>query len=143
MSPPERPSAPASSADPSVATDAPATPSRVGRRGFASAAVLIAVLTALSRLVGFGRTLVLGSVAKPGLSQAYLTANTIPNIIFEIVAGGALAGLVVPMVAGAIARDDRRGVGRDRVGVAHLGAGDPGAAGGAGGRVRASDRRRC
>ena len=111
MSPPERPSAPASSADPSVATGAPATPSRVGRRGFASAAVLIAVLTALSRLVGFGRTLVLGSVAKPGLSQAYLTANTIPNIIFEIVAGGALASLVVPMVAGAIARDDRRGVG--------------------------------
>jgi putative peptidoglycan lipid II flippase len=81
------------------------------RGGFASAAALIAVLTALSRLVGFGRTLVLGGVAKPGLSQAYLTANTIPNIIFEIVAGGALAGLVVPMVAGAIARDDRRGVG--------------------------------
>lgn len=79
----------------------------------AGAAALIAVLTVLSRIVGFVRTLILGRVTggNSHLTAAYLTANTIPNIIFEIVAGGALASLVVPLVAGAIARDDRRTVG--------------------------------
>ncbi len=82
------------------------------RTGFAGAAAMIAGITILSRIVGFGRTLILGHVAEPVLNQAYLTANTIPNIIFEIVAGGALAALVVPLVAGAIARSDRASIGR-------------------------------
>jgi putative peptidoglycan lipid II flippase len=80
--------------------------------GFAGAALMIASLTVLSRIVGFGRSLILGRVADANISQAYVTANTIPNIIFEIVAGGALASLVVPLVAGAIARADRQQVGR-------------------------------
>jgi putative peptidoglycan lipid II flippase len=46
------------------------------------------------------------------LAEVYLAANTIPNIIFEIVAGGALAALVVPLLAGHIARDDRGATGR-------------------------------
>jgi putative peptidoglycan lipid II flippase len=78
----------------------------------AGAAALISVLTVASRLIGFVRTLVLGKVANPGLSTAYLTANIVPNIIFEIVAGGALASLVVPLVAGDVARGRRDGVGR-------------------------------
>jgi putative peptidoglycan lipid II flippase len=82
------------------------------RSGFAGAAALIAGITILSRIIGFGRTLLLGHVAQPRLGQAYLTANTIPNIIFEIIAGGALAALVVPLVAGAIARSDRAEIGR-------------------------------
>jgi putative peptidoglycan lipid II flippase len=119
------PIARASSAEPAVSPDA-LTPDggaadQVGANqvgagrmgsGFANAALLIAVLTVLSRLVGFGRTLILGRVAAPGINTAYLTANTIPNIIFEIVAGGALASLVVPLVAGAVARSDRRSVGQ-------------------------------
>ena len=82
-----------------------------GVRRLAGAAALIAGLTIASRLLGFVRTLVLGKVAIAELSTAYLTANLIPNIIFEIVAGGALASLVVPLVAGAIARRDRATVG--------------------------------
>src|SRR5690606_26568225 len=38
--------------------------------------------------------------------------NLIPNIVFEIVAGGALASLVVPLLAGAIAVGDRAAVAR-------------------------------
>lgn len=79
---------------------------RIGR-----AAALIAVLTVLSRVAGFARTLVFGwSVGANDLGGVYLTANTVPNIIFEIVAGGALASLVVPLLAGGVARDDRRSV---------------------------------
>ncbi len=85
-----------------------------GRARFAGAAAMIAGLTIASRIVGFGRTLVLGHVAGAGsdITNAYLTANLVPNIIFEIVAGGALAALVVPLVAGAINRADRAGVAR-------------------------------
>ena len=46
------------------------------------------------------------------LADVYLAANTVPNILFEIVAGGALAALVVPLVAGHIAGGDRGATGR-------------------------------
>lgn len=88
---------------------ASARPPRAAR--LASAALLIAVLTVAARLAGFARTLVfVTAVGDRDLGALYQSANTVPNIIFEIVAGGALASLVVPMLAGAVARDDRRTV---------------------------------
>lgn len=70
-------------------------------RGLAGAALLIGVLTVLARLAGFGRTLVFSqTVTAQCVGQVYNTANMIPNIVFEIVAGGALAALVVPVLAG-------------------------------------------
>ncbi|MEG3632389.1 murein biosynthesis integral membrane protein MurJ [Micromonospora palythoicola] len=83
----------------------------VGAGRVAGAAALIAALTVLSRLAGFGRTAVFTWVLQDSdLGAMYLLANTIPNIIFEIVAGGALASLVVPLLAGAVAAGDRRTV---------------------------------
>lgn len=71
-----------------------------GRRLFGAAA-LVAGLTILSRIAGFARILVFNwSVGPTFLGDAYQAANTIPNIIFELVAGGALASLVVPLLAG-------------------------------------------
>ncbi|GAA0730435.1 virulence factor MviN [Dactylosporangium roseum] len=52
------------------------------------------------------------SVGPTYLGNAYQAANTIPNIIFELVAGGALASLVVPLLAGPAAKQDRQTVGR-------------------------------
>ena len=53
---------------------------------------------------GFGRTLVFTNTVGAGSTgDIYLAANTVPNIVFEVVAGGALASLVVPMLAGGIA----------------------------------------
>lgn len=84
-------------------------PTGTGR--VAGAAALIAALTVLSRLAGFGRTAVFTWVVeRSDLGDLYLLANTVPNIIFEIVAGGALASLVVPLLAGAVAAGDRRAV---------------------------------
>ena len=59
----------------------------------AGAAVLISVLTVVSRMAGFGRTLVLTNAVPGCVGGVYSAANTIPNIVFEIVAGGALASL--------------------------------------------------
>ncbi|SOD97237.1 murein biosynthesis integral membrane protein MurJ [Blastococcus haudaquaticus] len=73
-------------------------------QGVAGAAALIAVLTLLARLAGFGRTLVFtNTVGANSTGDTYQAANTVPNIVFEVVAGGALASLVVPMLAGGIA----------------------------------------
>jgi putative peptidoglycan lipid II flippase len=81
------------------------------RSSITTAALLIAVLTVASRLAGFARTVVfVHLVGAHDLGDIYQSANTVPNIIFEIVAGGALASLVVPMLAGAVARGDRAAV---------------------------------
>ncbi|WP_444950961.1 murein biosynthesis integral membrane protein MurJ [Micromonospora ureilytica] len=82
-----------------------------GAGRLAGAAALIAVLTVASRLAGFGRTAVFTWVVEQSdLGGMYVIANTVPNIVFEIVAGGALASLVVPLLAGAVAAEDRRTV---------------------------------
>jgi putative peptidoglycan lipid II flippase len=51
-------------------------------------------------------------VGDTDLGDIYFAANLIPNIVFEVVAGGALASLVVPLLAPAIAAGDRAAVAR-------------------------------
>ncbi|MFB4318732.1 murein biosynthesis integral membrane protein MurJ [Actinomadura sp. 21ATH] len=81
--------------------------------GLAGAAVVIGVITVLSRLAGFGRTYAFSqTVTTSCLSQAYFTATQLPSIVYEIVAGGALAGMVVPVLAGPAERGDREQVKR-------------------------------
>ncbi|MGY1840129.1 MULTISPECIES: murein biosynthesis integral membrane protein MurJ [unclassified Modestobacter] len=81
--------------------------------GVAGAALLISVLTLLARVVGFGRTVVFtNTVGADSTGDTYQAANNVPNIVFEVVAGGALASLVVPMLAGGIAAGDREQVRR-------------------------------
>ncbi|GAA1568658.1 lipid II flippase MurJ [Actinomadura kijaniata] len=76
--------------------------------GLAGAAVVIGIITVLSRLAGFGRTYAFSqTVTTSCLSQAYFTATQIPAIVYEIVAGGALASMVVPVLAGPAERGDR------------------------------------
>lgn len=75
--------------------------------GIAGGAAIIAVAGVLSRVVGFGRQLVFQSqVGETVLGSVYTTANAIPNVVFEIVAGGALASVVVPVLAAAASRGD-------------------------------------
>jgi len=84
-------------------TDRSPEPSRPRQltRAIGRAAVLIAALTAAGRVIGFGRQLVFAhTVANSCLGSAYTTANLAPNIIYDIVLGGALAGIMVPVLAG-------------------------------------------
>ena len=72
------------------------------------AAAGIAGVTVLARVVGFGRVAVLTRTLGTGcVGDAYQSANQLPNVVFEVVAGGALASLVVPLLAGAVATGDR------------------------------------
>jgi putative peptidoglycan lipid II flippase len=74
--------------------------------------VLIGAITGLATVVGFGRQLVFAhTVGATPLGTAYATANQVPNIIYAIVLGGALTGMVVPVLAGSArtgARDQTR-----------------------------------
>jgi len=69
--------------------------------GIGRAAVLIGAITMLARVVGFGRQVVFAHTVQAScLGTAYTTANMVPNIIYDIVAGGALTAVVVPVLAG-------------------------------------------
>ncbi|WP_245899210.1 murein biosynthesis integral membrane protein MurJ [Nonomuraea indica] len=73
-------------------------------RGVAGGAMLIGAITILARVAGFAKQYAFSqTVGTDCLATAYFTANQIPNIVFEVVAGGALSGMVVPVLAGAAA----------------------------------------
>ncbi len=81
--------------------------------GTARAAGVISALTLAARLVGFGRIFIFSSViGLTTLGNVYQAVNTLPNIVFEIVAGGALASVVVPLLAASVARRDTGTVNR-------------------------------
>ena len=69
--------------------------------GIGRAALLIGAITMLARVIGFGRQVVFAHTVQAScLGTAYTTANMVPNIIYDIVAGGALTAVVVPVLAG-------------------------------------------
>jgi putative peptidoglycan lipid II flippase len=73
--------------------------------GIGRAAVLIGGITIVSNIVGFARQLVFAhTVSVTCLGTAYATANQVPNIIYDIVLGGALTSVLIPVLAGPAAR---------------------------------------
>jgi putative peptidoglycan lipid II flippase len=68
----------------------------------------MAVATLVSRITGFVRTLALLAALGLGtrLLDAYTVANVTPNMIYELVLGGALASVVVPLLVRVAADED-------------------------------------
>ncbi len=84
--------------------------------GIARGAALIAGLTMLSRLLGLIRTLVFSqSIGASCLGAAYVTANQVPNLIYELVLGGALTSAMVPVLARPAERAGSDPAARERV----------------------------
>jgi putative peptidoglycan lipid II flippase len=74
-------------------------------RGIARGALIVAVLTAFSRVLGLLRTVVFAQTVGAGcLGTAYVTANQVPNLIVELAIGGALSSAMVPVLARAANR---------------------------------------
>ena len=66
----------------------------------ARAAGIIAVATLFARVAGFARTLVFSeSVGASEVGSVYQSINVLPNVVFEIAAGGVLAAAAVPLIA--------------------------------------------
>ncbi|MCK2216621.1 virulence factor MviN [Actinomadura sp. ATCC 31491] len=93
----------------------------VTARGVAGGAVLIGAITVLARVAGFAKQYAFAqTVGTNCLASAYMTANQIPNIVFEVVVGGALAGMVVPVLAGPAGGDEGERERAGRIGSALL-----------------------
>ena len=60
--------------------------------------VAVAAGTALSRVTGLLRVIVLGYVlGQTALADAYAVANETPNIVYELLLGGVLSATLVPL----------------------------------------------
>ncbi len=65
-------------------------------------------LTAASRATGFARVLVVTAVlGTTFLGNTYQVTNTVPNIVVELFAAGALHAVLVPTIVGVLDRDGR------------------------------------
>ncbi len=78
-------------------------------QGIVRATGLIALVTLIARIAGFVRYLVFGaSVGAGDVGTAYTSANLVPSVLFEVAAGGALATMVIPLIAGLPLRTSER-----------------------------------
>ena len=83
------------------------------RRSLARSTATQTVLTAVSRLTGFVRVMVVAAVlGTTFLGNTYQTANTVPNIVFELFAAGALQAVLVPALVARFDRGDDEGAER-------------------------------
>jgi putative peptidoglycan lipid II flippase len=80
--------------------------------GILRAAGAMAVATLVSRITGVLRTMVLAAaIGSQGLvPDAYNNSNTLPNIVYELLLGGVLSSVVVPLLVRAQDRDRDGGV---------------------------------
>jgi putative peptidoglycan lipid II flippase len=79
-------------------------------RQIARAATLVMALFLLSRIAGLAREMIIG--ARFGTSadlDAYLAAFRVPDLLFQLVAGGALGSAFIPVFTGCLTRRDLTG----------------------------------
>ena len=75
----------------------------------ARSGVVMAVGTMASRGTGFLRTVVIAAAIGLQVGDSYNVANTIPNIIYDLLLGGLLTSVVVPLLVQAAHDDDDGG----------------------------------
>ncbi len=70
------------------------------------ASAVMAIGTVMSRITGFGRDLVLTwAIGTTAFSVTYNVANTVPNIVYILLAGGVLNAVFVPQLVKAMRED--------------------------------------
>jgi putative peptidoglycan lipid II flippase len=75
----------------------------------ARSGAVMAAGTLASRLTGFLRTVVIAAAMGLTVAESYNVANTIPNILYDLLLGGVLTSVVVPLLVQAAERDDDDG----------------------------------
>ena len=120
----------AATADPSVQTAPPGSltappdgtlidqPARTGAEpetstGLMASSRTMAVASLVSRVTGFLRSLVLVGALGIGVGEvadAYNLANTLPNMVYELLLGGVLTSVIIPVLVFAQHSDADRGV---------------------------------
>jgi putative peptidoglycan lipid II flippase len=84
-------------------------PDRVAARSLARGAAVTTAATALSRVTGFVRVVVVAAaLGTTFLGNVYQTANTAPNLVFELVAAGVLTSIFVPTFVDYLVKGEHR-----------------------------------
>jgi putative peptidoglycan lipid II flippase len=92
-----------------------------GSRRIARAASVVMVGMALSSLTGLAATILISrAFGTSSLLDSFSAANRLTEILFNLMAGGALASAFVPTFTGFLARDDRPGAWRLASSIANL-----------------------
>ncbi|HYK95861.1 MAG TPA: murein biosynthesis integral membrane protein MurJ [Candidatus Dormibacteraeota bacterium] len=82
-------------------------PERTTARSLARAGITVASVYLVARLLGYVRVVVIGTAFGAGDElDAFFAAFRIPDLIFQLVAAGAIASALVPMVAGLLAKGE-------------------------------------
>ncbi|HET6876885.1 MAG TPA: murein biosynthesis integral membrane protein MurJ [Jatrophihabitans sp.] len=81
-------------------------------RGLLAASGSMAVASLTSRITGFARSIVLVAAlgAYGGVADSYNGGNTFPNMVYELLLGGVLSSVLIPLLVHAQETDDDEGV---------------------------------
>jgi putative peptidoglycan lipid II flippase len=96
---------------PAISPEEPTEEPGRGRvSGLLKSSAVMALGTIASRLTGFVRTAVLVvALGTQALGDVYNTANTFPNVIYDLLLGGVLTAVHVPMLVRALEKDRKYG----------------------------------
>ncbi|HIP97410.1 MAG TPA: murein biosynthesis integral membrane protein MurJ [Anaerolineae bacterium] len=84
-----------------------------GKRQIARAAGVVMVAFVASRALGLGREMIISRYFGTGADyDAYLAAFRLPDLLFQLIAGGALGSAFIPMFTSYLARGDQEGAWR-------------------------------
>jgi putative peptidoglycan lipid II flippase len=76
----------------------PVPPAQGGRKSVARSSLLMGAGSLVSRVTGFGRTVVISAAIGAGLlGNSYTTAQYFPQMIYELVLGGVFASIILPL----------------------------------------------
>lgn len=81
------------------------TNTKTSTSGLARNGAVMAAGTLVSRITGFGRNVVIGAVLGTIVGNAYTTAQYFPQMVYELVMGGVLTSVVVPLIVRARKQD--------------------------------------
>ena len=82
-----------------------------GNRGLLAASRSMAVASLTSRITGFLRSsMLVAAIGLGPVGDAYNVANNFPNMVYELLLGGVLSSVLIPLLVHAQERDDDDGV---------------------------------
>lgn len=79
-------------------------------RQIARSTLVVMIAFGVAKVISLGQTVIIASVFGVGAEwDAFVTANRLPELIFTLIAGGALAHAFIPIFSSYLARDDKAG----------------------------------
>lgn len=85
-------------------------PNTATSRQLARSTLTVMIAFGVAKIISLGQTVIIASVFGVGAEwDAFVTANRIPELIFTLISGGALAHAFVPIFSGYLAKGDKDG----------------------------------